>query len=64
MLYFLWGVVSNPAHKSRLEKEVRACAVGPDGIIPYSITSKLPFMEACLNETLRRWPGIISGTPE
>lgn len=60
LICLLWAVLSNADIKSRLEAELRGVEDSSEtGLLPYATTSKLPYLNAVLNETLRRYPGII-----
>ncbi|KAL7007126.1 hypothetical protein EMMF5_003352 [Cystobasidiomycetes sp. EMM_F5] len=64
MVTLIYAVLRDPRVKSRLEEEVRAADGAVDGgLLPYSVTSHLPYLNAVLKETFRRYPAIIGSQP-
>jgi cytochrome P450 len=49
-------VTSNPHIYRKLTTEVRAAGVPPDQVISYSASQQLPYLNACIKETLRYYP--------
>lgn len=55
VVYFL---LANPDKLARLQTEIRSAFVAKDDITVAGVTSKLPFLLACLNEALRLYPPV------
>ena len=64
-LYLLWGVLRQPHIGGKLREELKQCTSGQAGdVIPsYTVLSQLPYLQACLSETLRLYPTIIATLP-
>lgn len=62
-IYILWAVLRRPAVQSRLRAELLEAF--PDGQAVPSATecAKLPYLQAVISETLRRYPTIIATLP-
>ena len=64
-VYLLWGVLRQPRIGRKLIEELEQCTTGQsEDVIPtYTVLSQLPYLQACLNETLRLYPTIIATLP-
>jgi len=62
-VYILWGCLRNPDVVRKLKKELKSAF--PDrSTVPDNLTcSNLPYLQAVINETLRRYPTIIATLP-
>ncbi|KAK5046780.1 hypothetical protein LTR84_007133 [Exophiala bonariae] len=55
--FLIWAVLENPPIREKLVAELERQV--PPGIIPmYEVVNKLPYLNAVIMETLRRWPTI------
>ncbi|KAL2850150.1 cytochrome P450 [Aspergillus pseudoustus] len=62
-VYALWGIIRDASIVNRLREELDEAFPDPD-IVPDSVTcAQLPFLNAVLSETLRRYPTITGLLP-
>ncbi|KAF2095477.1 cytochrome P450 [Rhizodiscina lignyota] len=62
-VYLLWGVLQQPSVTKKLREELQQVSEGRDETPSYTALAQLPFLQACLNETLRLYPTIIATLP-
>ena len=64
-VYLLWGILRQPQVGRKLREELEQSTRGQStGMVPtYTVLSQLPYLQACLNETLRLYPTIIATLP-
>ena len=53
--HLLYELALNPEIQNRLYEEVKNYGQSLD----YDIISQLPFLDACINETLRKYPAVV-----
>ncbi|KAF5723731.1 benzoate 4-monooxygenase [Fusarium mundagurra] len=62
-VYILWACLRQPKVVAKLRSELLQAFPEP-GLVPdYQTCSKLPYLQAVINETLRRYPTIIATLP-
>ncbi|EWG42538.1 hypothetical protein FVEG_04314 [Fusarium verticillioides 7600] len=62
-VYILWACLKQPNVVAKLRSELLQAFPEP-GLVPdYQTCSKLPYLQAVINETLRRYPTIVARSP-
>ncbi|KAM5369016.1 hypothetical protein ACJZ2D_009219 [Fusarium nematophilum] len=62
-VYILWGCLRKPDVTERLQAELMAAFPNRDAVPDHRTCAGLPFLQAVINETLRRYPTIIATLP-
>ncbi|OQV11109.1 hypothetical protein CLAIMM_15004 [Cladophialophora immunda] len=62
-IYLMWECGKRPEVKKRLIDEIRSAFPDPDKMPTYEEASKLPYLNACIDETLRLWGPFNVGFP-
>ncbi|KAB5575427.1 cytochrome P450 [Coniochaeta sp. 2T2.1] len=62
-LYTIWECGKNSAVREKLVKEIRTAFPDPDEMPTFEIASKLPYLEAVIQETLRKWGPLSAAFP-
>ncbi|KAH8897412.1 cytochrome P450 [Thozetella sp. PMI_491] len=62
-VYILWGCLQKPEVKKRLQEELREVFPDRNAVPDYRTCTSLPFLQAVITETLRRYPTIIATLP-
>ena len=53
--YLFHELALNPECQQRLYEEIKSCGQSVD----YDTISQLPYLDSCVNETLRKYPGLV-----
>lgn len=62
-IYILWAVLRRPAVQKRLRDELLEAFPGRQAVPGATECAKLPYLQAVISETLRRYPTIIATLP-
>lgn len=56
--FTIYELAQNPEHLKRLQEEVDETLKQNEGKISYDVLNRMHFLELCLQETLRKYPGL------
>ena len=62
-VYILWACLQKPEVVAKLRSELREKYPEPSMVPDYKTCSTLPYLQAVISETLRRYPTIIATLP-
>ncbi|KPI40469.1 Versicolorin B desaturase [Cyphellophora attinorum] len=62
-MYLIWECGKNPKVREKLVHEIRTAFPDPDHAPTYNETADLPYLNACIDETLRLWGPLNPGFP-
>ncbi|TPX12372.1 uncharacterized protein E0L32_007019 [Thyridium curvatum] len=62
-VYILWSCLNKPEVVAKLRTELKEAFPDPNVIPDYQTCSKLPYLQAVISETLRRYPTIVATLP-
>ncbi|KAF6525430.1 hypothetical protein HZS61_011225 [Fusarium oxysporum f. sp. conglutinans] len=62
-VFLLWATLQHPEVVEKLKSELRYTFSSADSVIDYQTCARLPYLQAVINEALRKYPTIVAIMP-